>query len=156
MRMHAASLGIRGLGDVAQSNPTPGTYYDLNCPNSCYLLGNVLDTSILGAECWPCHNVCPAGTVWDTAALRCSSAPGSTNPVVPVTEQSPAVTVAQSKCAAGGGTWDPVGQACSCTGWDPTSMTCSPIAPYLQYIPWIVGGIALLAITPLLLNMGRR
>ena len=76
------------LGDLraaTQANPNAGTYYDINCPTGCYVLGNVLDMSILGQECWPCHNTCPSGTVWDTTALACSGTPATTNPVVPAT-----------------------------------------------------------------------
>jgi hypothetical protein len=75
-----------GLGSATQANPNAGTYSDLNCPTSCFVLGNVLDMSILGQECWPCHNVCPPGTVWDTSGLVCSSNPAVPNPVVPTTQ----------------------------------------------------------------------
>jgi hypothetical protein len=86
MRIAAGHLG---LGQVAQANPNAGTYSDLNCPTSCFVLGNGLDMSILGQECWPCHNTCPAGTVWDTTNLQCSASPASVNPVVPVTPANP-------------------------------------------------------------------
>lgn len=75
-----------GLGVASQANAYAGTYDDINCPTSCFVLGNVLDTAILGAECWPCHNVCPPGTVWDTAVEACSSNPAVPNPVTPTTQ----------------------------------------------------------------------
>ena len=66
--------GVGGVGATAPTNPYPGTYDDINCPFSCWLLGNGLDISILGQECWPCHNICPSGTGWDTSTLTCDAA----------------------------------------------------------------------------------
>ena len=112
-----------GLGQVAQANPNAGTYSDINCPNSCYVLGNVLDMSILGQECWPCHNVCPAGTVWDTTNLQCSANPTTTNTVVPTVPQSP------------------------------TDVTIQNLQQLLGNMgPWVIGGIALIVILPLILK----
>lgn len=92
MRLNASSVharpfipGIRGLGACAQTDPNPGTFSSINCPTSCFVLGNVLDTTILGQECWPCGNVCPSGTCWDTTNLQCSATPATTNGVVPTT-----------------------------------------------------------------------
>lgn len=127
-----------GLGAVAQANPDAGTYYDINCPNSCYVLGNVLDTAILGAKCWPCHNVCPVGTVWDNAAQACSGSPVTPNAEVPVT---------QLPDCPSGSSWDAQLSKCVAPGAD--------FLPTLQgYLPWILGGVVLLAIVPSF--MGRR
>jgi hypothetical protein len=79
------SYARRGMGAIAQANPYAGTYSDLNCPTSCWALGNGLD-SILGSMCWPCHNACPPGTIWDTANNACSGSPSAPNPIVPVTD----------------------------------------------------------------------
>lgn len=76
----AKRRGVAGLG----ANPYPGTYSDVNCPTKCYLAGNLLDTSLFGQDCWPCHNICPVGSVWDTANLVCSGSPEATNPQSPV------------------------------------------------------------------------
>jgi hypothetical protein len=67
------------LGALGVPNTNPGTYSDVDCPFSCFLLGNGLDNAILGNECWPCHNICPAGTVFDTTNYVCSSSPVTTN-----------------------------------------------------------------------------
>lgn len=77
---------LADLGACSQADPNAGTYDSVNCPTSCFVLGNVLDTTILGQECWPCHNVCPPGTCWDTSALQCSGTPSATNPVIPSTQ----------------------------------------------------------------------
>ena len=123
MMLASHHLGVRGFGQVAQANPQAGTYSDLNCPNSCFLLGNVLDMSILGQECWPCHNVCPAGTVWDTTALACSATPQTTNPVVPTVPQS-ALDVTLTNL----------------------QQTIGTIAP------WLIGGLVLILVVPMLLR----
>jgi hypothetical protein len=83
--MRVSRLALAGLGACAQSNPSAGTYDDINCPTSCFLLGNALDMSVLGQECWPCHNVCPPGTCWDTTGMLCSATPSATNPTIPTT-----------------------------------------------------------------------
>jgi len=90
-----------GLGQtlVAPGNPNGGTYSDINCPGTCYMLGNVLDMAILGNRCWPCHNVCPAGTVWDTTNLVCSANPASVNPVTPASSQDTGNGVPQDVCS---------------------------------------------------------
>lgn len=88
MRVPRAALS--GLGACSQSDPNPGTFSSINCPGSCWWLGNALDTAILGQECWPCGNVCPPGTCWDTTALACSATPTTTNSVVPVTQNDAA------------------------------------------------------------------
>jgi hypothetical protein len=78
-----------GMGQLAAcvqgGNPSAGTYSDINCPNSCYVAGNVLDMMFLGQQCWPCHNVCPSGYCWDTTALQCSANPTGQNTAVPPT-----------------------------------------------------------------------
>jgi len=81
-------IGLGQLAAAFQANPDAGTYDDINCPTSCFVLGNVLDMTVLGQECWPCHNVCPAGTVWDTTNLVCSATPATVNSVAPVTQNS--------------------------------------------------------------------
>src|SRR5579872_4747239 len=68
---------MNGLAAAVNPNPYAGTYSDISCPTSCWLLGNGLDMSILGQECWPCHNICPTGQKWDTTALACSANPQS-------------------------------------------------------------------------------
>ena len=131
----------RGMGAATQANANAGTYSDINCPGSCYLLGNVLDMSILGQECWPCHNVCPSGTVWDTAAMACSSNPSAPNPVTPTTQDSSDPATA---CAAAFGTYDP------------NTGVCTTITSQLgTYLPWILGGLALLMLAPLATSRGR-
>lgn len=86
--MRVAMGSLNGLGACAQSDPNPGSFASVNCPTGCYILGNVLDTFLLGNECWPCGNVCPAGTCWDTTNLACSATPVTTNSVVPVAQNS--------------------------------------------------------------------
>lgn len=63
----------------ACGNPYQGTYSDVNCPTRCWVLGNGLDTAILGVTCWPCHNVCPTGTIWDTKNQKCATTPEEVN-----------------------------------------------------------------------------
>lgn len=132
----------KGMGAVATSNPYPGTYSDVNCPTSCFLLGNGLDMSILGQECWPCHNLCPAGTGWDAAALACDAggfiAPGL-----------PAATGAPAGCPG------------LCTSVPFYSMLnpdlCAPCAAAgaaPDYTTWIIGGGLVLAAVALF--GGRR
>lgn len=74
------NVSRHALGAAVNPNPYAGTYSDIACPTSCYLLGNGLDMEILGQECWPCHNVCPSGTAWDTSSLSCSSTPATQAP----------------------------------------------------------------------------
>lgn len=74
MRLNLGALGAAAVNP----NPNAGTYSDINCPTSCWLLGNGLDMSILGQECWPCHNICPSGSIWDTANNVCSGNPTAT------------------------------------------------------------------------------
>jgi len=68
---------ITGTGPTGT---TAGTFADPNCPFSCWVFGNILDTEVLGQECWPCGNVCPSGQSWDTTNLVCSANPATTNP----------------------------------------------------------------------------
>lgn len=152
MRRPGRSPGRRrGLGAVAQAgNPNAGTYYDINCPNRCYVMGNVIDTSLpsflgFGNKCWPCHNVCPPGTVWDTNVDGCSAAPVAPNPVVPITELTP-----DQACAASGGTYDPNTGFCA----PPTPLDTS-VSKLVGYIPWVVGGLVAMTVLPALLG-GRR
>lgn len=124
-------VSLAALGTCAQANPNAGTYSDLNCPTSCFLLGNGLDMSMLGQECWPCHNVCPPGTCWDTGALQCSATPGTVNPVTPVT-QTDAPAPAPVDCS---GTWNSMFNS-QCGG---------------STLPLTIGGIAIVAILAVVL-----
>ena len=112
-----------GLGQVTQANPNAGTYSDINCPTACWWLGNGLDMSTLGQECWPCHNTCLAGTIWDTTNLVCSASPATANQVTPVTAQSPLDITLQT-----------FGQTFS------------------SAVPWLIGGAVLIFALPLLLR----
>ena len=60
------------------ANPDAGTFEDVNCPFWCWLLGNGIDTAV-SAACFPCGNVCPAGTIWDTTNYVCSATPATSN-----------------------------------------------------------------------------
>lgn len=117
------SGGLTGLGDVAQPQPNAGTFSDVNCPTSCWFTGGVTGDLFGRQACWPCYNLCPAGSVWDTTALACSQAPATTSPTVPVTEQSPTVTAIQA-----------TGQALG------------------SMMPWVVIGLVALVALPLVLR----
>jgi hypothetical protein len=100
-------LQAAGLGDVAQPQPNAGTFSDVNCPGSCWWTGGVTGDLFGRQACWPCYNVCPAGTVWDTTALGCSQAPTTVSPTVPVVQQSPTITAIQAAGQAVG-SWMPL------------------------------------------------
>jgi hypothetical protein len=122
---------LSGLGACSQADPNAGNFASINCPNSCYLLGNVLDTMILGQECWPCGNVCPPGTCWDTTALACSATPITTNTVTPTTtNDQPA----------------PAPVDCTSTWNQLTNSQCGG-----SNLPLILGGVAVAAILAIVL-----
>jgi len=82
-------LGLGGLGQsCAQTDPNAGTISSINCPGWCLPLGWLADLGYTPQSCWPCSNVCPPGTCWDTTNLVCAGAPATTNAVVPVNTSS--------------------------------------------------------------------
>jgi hypothetical protein len=146
-----------GMGDTC--NPITGancagTYGDPNCPSSCYLLGNGLDTLLLGDECWPCHNICPSGSSWDTTQLLCLDSNG--NPVAGGTA-GPTVSVTPTPSAS-----PTTSSATGCPGycsWLPFSSfssSCSPCAANtgstgglgiaLASSPFVIAAIAAVAL----------
>lgn len=64
------------------ANPDAGTFSDVNCPWWCWVLGNGIDTAV-SSQCFPCGNVCPAGSIWDTTNLTCSATPVTSNTGTP-------------------------------------------------------------------------
>lgn len=127
--MRIARHALAGLGACSQTDANPGTFSSINCPTSCFLLGNELDTAILGQECWPCGNICPSGTCWDTTALACSATPITTNAVVP-TVQNDAPAPAPVDCTT---IWNQL-----------TSSQCGASST-----PLLIGGIAIVALIAL-------
>jgi hypothetical protein len=127
----AGVSGLGGLGACSQADPYPGTFSSINCPTSCWLLGNGLDMELLGQECWPCGNTCPSGTCWDTTALACSGTPATTNAVVPTNLDS-----------------SPVPTPIDCTSvWNQlTNAQCGGSS-----LPIILGGVAIVAILGIVL-----
>jgi hypothetical protein len=122
--LRAGNLSFQsGLGDVAQPQPNAGTFSDVNCPTSCWFTGGVTGDLLGRQACWPCYNLCPAGTVWDTTALACSATPATTSPTVPVVQQSPGVSAIQA-----------AGQALG------------------SYLPWVVVGLVALVALPMVLR----
>jgi len=57
------------------NNANPGTFWDVNCPWYCAVGGTGLWG---GNDCWPCSNVCPSGTNFDTTNNVCSANPTTT------------------------------------------------------------------------------
>jgi hypothetical protein len=66
------------------ANPDAGTFMDVNCPWWCWVLGNGIDTAV-SAACFPCGNICPSGTIWDTTNYVCSATPKTSNTSTPST-----------------------------------------------------------------------
>jgi hypothetical protein len=67
--------GLLGTANNCANNTNPGTTGDVNCPFWCSFLPSVLQT----AACWPCTNICAAGTNFDTTNNVCSATPATTN-----------------------------------------------------------------------------
>lgn len=119
-----------GMGDVASCGQNPCGFWD----------AFPFPGMFTSAEC--------------SAYLACIASGGSVTPTPAQAGGSPFssgtasaadVQTLQAQCAAAGNTWDPLSSTCK-----------PPGADYAQYIPWVVGGIALLVLAPLLMNLGRR
>ena len=107
---------LRGLGVSATPGVIPysgaGTSNDPNCGWAC----DIPFYQAFAQQCWPCHNICPPGTQWDTTNEVCSSAPQTVNPA---TQPTPgAVGVLGSGGCPAGQAWNEVDAQCeaSCTG----------------------------------------
>jgi hypothetical protein len=85
---NAAAIGPAPVQGPNLSNPDAGTFMDVNCPWWCYVLGNGIDTAVSSA-CFPCGNICPAGTIWDTTNYVCSATPKTSNTSTPSTGVPP-------------------------------------------------------------------
>jgi hypothetical protein len=73
----AASTAITpAAANNCANNANPGTFWDVNCPAYCIVGGTGL---FGGNDCWPCSNVCPSGTNFDTTNSVCSATPATTN-----------------------------------------------------------------------------
>jgi hypothetical protein len=126
----------RGFGAV---DPNAGTYADPNCPLYCWMAGNIVDQEIFGNRCWPCHNVCPPNTGWDPNTLGCDTAGAGAPEAIPTTSgDSP------NPC--------PDGQV-----WNTSDGQCENaiLSSLAGYMPWILGGSALLAVL-VLVPRGKR
>jgi hypothetical protein len=95
--------GTSSLGPAANNcanNTKPGTSGDVNCPFWCFALPDFM----WPASCWPCSNICPTGTNFDTTNNVCSANPVTTNciqggaPVAPGTNPATAASGCPSYC----------------------------------------------------------
>lgn len=80
----SSPAGILPSANNCANNPNPGTFWDVNCPFYCLVGGTGLWG---GNDCFPCSNICPAGTNWDTTNYVCSSNPITTKCVGGVSGQ---------------------------------------------------------------------
>lgn len=79
--------GIAGLGACSQADPNAGTASSINCSAVC---ANTWPFAEMFQTCWPCANVCPVGTCWDTTNLICSPNPATTNQTTPASQNDAA------------------------------------------------------------------
>lgn len=112
MRVPAMALAGLGVSTTPGVIPYPGagTTNDPNCGWECDI-----PFYRLGAQCcWPCANICPPGTQWDTTNCVCSQTPES---VADGTAPTPGTAATPTGCPDGQ-TWNSDDAQCeaSCTG----------------------------------------
>jgi hypothetical protein len=76
--LYQGQLGTPGVGSPANNcanNGAPGGSGDVNCPFWCMAMPDFM----WPASCWPCANICPTGTNFDTTNNVCSANPTTTN-----------------------------------------------------------------------------
>lgn len=136
MRVAAAQIGVRGLG--ASCGPNPCGFWDF------FPIPNLFTSK----EC-EAYMVCAATAGHITPTPDQAGQPGL------ITLPPPVVSAAPPDGSAPGGDFNsiPAQQArCAALGkeWDPLNGYCHDAKTWMDYLPWIAGGVAALVLLPIL------